>query len=85
MLELGKDIGGEKLDWKWFRHKEEEPHVNDYNRGCPHCGRCPTCGRILWPTPHGPQPCHPRTIWGAMRNDVRGVYEDGMGLFVAID
>lgn len=20
---------------------------------------CPTCGRRLWPTPHGPEPCHP--------------------------
>ena len=30
---------------------------------CPHCGTCPTCGRQLWPTPHGPQPCPPKPMW----------------------
>ncbi len=48
---------------------------------CPHCGRCPVCGKVLWPTPHGPEPCHPRRFWSSES----GVYEDGMGLFVAID
>ena len=55
---------------------------------CPHCDqpRCPVCGRRLWPTPHGPQPCHPPyPDYLTYPPRWYGTYTDEMGLHVAID
>ncbi len=39
--------------------KEFEKFWKESDKVCPDCGTCPTCGKRLWPTPHGPEPCHP--------------------------
>lgn len=52
---------------------------------CPHCGRCPTCGKRLWPTPHGCEPCHPIPFAPYPWQNTPGIYTTGTGLFVAID
>ena len=46
------------FDWKKAIKEFEDNKIESY---CPHCDydRCPTCGRRLWPTPHGNEPCHP--------------------------
>lgn len=59
----------DKMCKKKLKNHKEIPGV------CPHCNRCPVCGRVLWPTPHGFEDCHLRP----------GIYTDGVGLFIAID
>lgn len=54
----------EQDDFSEYMKKRSDKDMRDiigdrYDKYCPHCDRCPTCGRRLWPTPHGPQPCHP--------------------------
>lgn len=47
----------EEINWEEFK-KHMEEYKPKHDQVCPHCGRCPVCGRWLWPTPHGPEPCH---------------------------
>jgi len=64
-IDLGKKQ--HQTDWDKVRENfkkliiEKEEAQNKRGQPCPHCGRCPTCGKTLWPTPHGPGPCH--EIW----------------------
>ncbi len=65
----GKEITS-NVDCSKFKGEYEK-----YETGiCLHCGRCPTCGRKLRPTPHGWDSCHPRVK-----------YIDGIGLLVETD
>ena len=46
------------IDWEDLN--EELKKYEKARDTCPHCDICPTCGRLLWPTPHGWDSCHPR-------------------------
>ncbi len=76
----------DKTDWK--KELESFKKMNDLfkqEQKVEQDNFCPTCGKRLWPTPHGPQPCHPLDWEIIGGRTIPGIYNDGNGFFMAVD
>lgn len=53
-----------KNDMNKYPPKEDPVQSSAWaEKTCPHCGRCPTCGRSYWPQPYNPAPYWANPYW----------------------